>query len=78
MANREKRTLAEGEVTGHAHVLDVSEVTFDDDIGIFETEHGDVVRHEEHGPIALPPGKYASGRVQEYDHFSEEAKAVQD
>jgi hypothetical protein len=36
------------------------------------------VSHEEHKTIAIPPGEYRIGIVQEYDHFAEEARAVQD
>lgn len=34
--------------------------------------------HEEHNTIILPPGEYEIGIVQEYDHFAEEARQVQD
>lgn len=34
--------------------------------------------HEEHNPISLAKGQYRLGLVQEYDHFTEEARAVID
>lgn len=34
--------------------------------------------HEEHKTITLPPGEYEIAIVQEYDHFLEEARQVQD
>lgn len=34
--------------------------------------------HEEHNTITIPPGEYEIGIVQEYDHFAEEARQVQD
>lgn len=34
--------------------------------------------HEEHKTITLPPGEYQIRIVQEYDHFLEEARQVQD
>ena len=80
MKKLEKPILAEGEATGHAHVL------VDDSVDVFEdgglrlfglSEETDLV-HEEHGKITLPPGEYESGKVIEYDHFLEEARQVID
>ena len=34
--------------------------------------------HNEHKPIALPPGKYEMRLVQEYDHFKDLQRAVVD
>lgn len=76
----DKPVLAEGEVTGHAHVLDA-------DVDVYETEKGTrefdlgketVVRHEEHKPITLPKKNYTSDRVVEYDSYAEEARRVAD
>ena len=72
--------VAEGEVTGHAHrlagpgtaVYDLAGVRYADAPG------GGTVTHEEHGPVSLPRGRYATRIVQEYDHAAEEARAVQD
>jgi len=36
------------------------------------------IDHEEHKTIMLPPGEYRIGIIQEYDHFAEEARRVQD
>lgn len=36
------------------------------------------VDHEEHKTVTIPPGEYRIGIVQEYDHFAEEARLVQD
>lgn len=80
MKKLEKPILAEGEVTGHAHVLEVG-------VEVFETEQKtrqfklDVdtnLSHEEHKTITLPPGEFESDRVLEYDPFQEEARKVQD
>ena len=75
--------LARGEVTGHAHRL--AEAT---DGLLYEAEDGTLylrvgakgatITHEEHRPITVPPGDYRVGRVQEYDHFAEEARRVRD
>ena len=75
--------LATGEATGHAHRL--AEAT---DGLLYEAEDGTLylrvgakgatITHEEHRPITVPPGDYRVGRVQEYDHFAEEARRVRD
>jgi len=76
------RVLAEGEVTGHAHRL-----ADDADVAVYEHEGtlflrvgpaGVPISHEEHGVGVIAPGEYRVGRVQEYDHFAEESRAVQD
>jgi hypothetical protein len=72
------RVLAEGEVTGHAHRLTRSDVYERGDTREFDAPVGDTLTHEEHGPITLPPGSWASGRVVEYDHLREESRAVED
>ena len=72
--------LAEGEATGHAHVvLDEEARAFRDESDLLlSLSREATVTHEEHGPITLPPGIYRVRRVREYDHFVEEAKPVQD
>lgn len=78
-------TLAEGEVTGHAHRLSVPEgVTAE----LFQEEKGDLflrvsggtveLIHEEHAPQVIGEGEYRVGRVLEYDYDTEEAKRVMD
>lgn len=73
--------LAEGEVTGHAHVV------MGEGVEVWEAEDGTLyvsapqggtVTHEEHKPIQLDPGNYHVGIVREYDHFKEEARRVAD
>lgn len=61
--------LAEGEATGHAHEID-------QDAGEAWKEHGQTVavvatrptqvKHQEHAPIELAPGKYKVTRQREY------------
>ena len=81
-----RRVLAYGEVTGHSHrLLDTA------DVEVFEREGADgtlyirvgpkgaPVGHEEHGVGVIDEvGEFESGRVQEWDHFAEEARRVQD
>jgi len=74
--------LALGEATGHKHRLEDME-----GVEMFETSGGrtfirlskeKTLVHEEHKPITIPAGTFEWGQIQEYDHFLEEAKAVQD
>lgn len=66
--------LAHGEVTGHKHVV----VPDTEETLIVYGENGDgkfveisggtaTVRHEEHAPVTLPPGKYFVLIQREYD-----------
>lgn len=75
--------VAEGEHTGHAHVMeaiDGLELREVDGVLYARIPEGAEVslRHEEHHPVTLPPGVVKFGRVQEYDHFAEEARQVED
>lgn len=76
------RHLAEGEVTGHFHEaigdgVCVLERPDSDDL-ILSAPNGCSVVHQEHARIELPGGVFRVRRVQEYDHFKEEARAVVD
>jgi len=75
--------MAEGEVTGHAHVLEnkpgVEVLTNGTDVFVAVNDvRGAQVVHEEHGTVTLPKGVWQVGRIQEYDHLSEEARQVRD
>lgn len=71
--------IAEGEATGHAHVIE-------DDIELYEKEgvlfikaaKEIAVRHEEHLPVILSPGIWKVGIIREYDPFLEETRIVRD
>lgn len=76
--------FAEGEVTGHCHAT-----LLDEFIEVFQDPNNEmwvnitgekpkVVTHQEHGDIALDPGVYKIGIVQEVDPFSEEIRKVAD
>jgi len=73
--------LAAGEVTGHAHTVSPSSATL---MGMGEKKFLNVyansatIKHEEHGHITVPKGKYKIRIVKEYDHFAEEARSVKD
>jgi len=70
------KTLAEGEVTGHAHRVTVKVMERSDLVRLFEgpTE----VVHEEHKTIVLPDKKWASDVVKEYDHLQDMERRVVD
>lgn len=81
--DQHKNTLAEGEVTGHAHqikgAVDIFKQGNAPDGDMFMSVPKRItVQHEEHKPVALPAGKYKISRVREYDHFAEEARRVHD
>jgi len=79
-----KLTLAEGEVTGHTHVLTGNLVKFvpqdnwNNDILFEVKEAAATISHEEHNSFNIPPGKYFVEKVREYDHFNEESRWVAD
>jgi hypothetical protein len=73
--------LAEGETTGHAHAitdLAACESFESNDQLYIRVLKDTVLTHEEHHAITIPKGDYEVRKVQEYDHFSEEARAVRD
>jgi hypothetical protein len=70
------KCLAYGEVTGHAHRVDVD--VFETEIGTREFDGSTTVEHEEHKPIVLPEKKWTSGQVLEMDHLSQMQNPVRD
>ena len=76
----DKPILAEGEVTGHAHVLSEGVDVFELEDGSreFALSENDTVKHQEHKPVDLPAKEYIADRVIEKDHVSEEVRKVQD
>jgi hypothetical protein len=61
--------LAEGEATGHAHVLSAPEVQLFERNGVLFAmigNAGGVVCHEEHAPVTLEKGAYRIRRQREY------------
>ena len=73
--------LAEGEATGHAHVMDCGTAE------MFEAEDGTLylsvkepteLTHEEHATQTVEPGVYEIGRVVEVDPFEGEVRTVAD
>lgn len=71
--------LAEGEATGHAHVIeDNIEMYEKDGILYIKTDHATEIKHEEHKAIILNSGIYEIGKIKEYDAFEMETRNVRD
>jgi len=72
--------LAEGEATGHAHVIedDEAELVRVGDKIILSLKNAGTVFHEEHKPVALEAGIWEIDRVREYDYFSKMVSSVRD
>lgn len=71
--------LAEGEATGHAHVIEETEgveMYEFDGVLYLSVATPAVVTHEEHKGLALARGTYRVGFVREYDPWAEEADRV--
>lgn len=70
--NRGRLVLAEGEVTGHAHVVDCPDAVFlatdlaDLEGRFLKIEADASVVHEEHDTLTLAPGFYEVRRQREY------------
>ena len=78
--SRKRLVLAEGEHTGHAHVIedDEAELIQIGERMLLKLTKAATVKHEEHGPITLSPGIWEIGRVQEYDWFAKLTRQVMD
>lgn len=72
--------LAEGQATGHAHVVVDDDATLiaEGERMLLQLEKQTVLCHEEHNPITLEPGVYEIGRVQEWDYLQQMARTVAD
>ena len=73
--------LAEGETTGHAHVIDEIpgvEMFRLDNAVFLSTMAPTIVRHEEHKPVLIPPGSFRIDIVKEVDPYTEEIHKVRD
>jgi len=71
--------IAEGEATGHAHVID-EDIEFYESKGVLylRTDRDVQVRHEEHKPVTLGKGIWKVGIVREYDPFVRQERIVKD
>jgi len=75
-----KIVLAEGESTGHKHVItdDGAELYEKDGKLYLSVEKEVTLTHEEHNAVKIKEGKYEVRRAKEYDHFLEESRKVRD
>ncbi len=71
--------LAEGEATGHAHVIEDNVEMYEKDGVLFiKVDKRVTVKHEEHKPITLSKGIYEIGFVREFDYRAEEIRRTRD
>lgn len=74
--------VAEGEVTGHAHVLSGGVfgafMARDGGTAVLDITEEATLTHEEHGPIKVAPGRYRVGREQERRTAGDRAYDVSD
>jgi hypothetical protein len=71
--------LAEGEATGHAHVITKDiELYEHDGVLYLKNEQEVTIQHEEHKPVTLSPGTWRVGRVREKDMLEGFARQVVD
>ena len=89
-----KAVFAFGEVTGHTHRVEMSEMLKDAGVSLhmdykreagvdvpnaFEVHNESVeVQHEEHDTVTLPPGNYVVKIVREFNHITRRAQYVAD
>jgi len=72
--------LAEGEATGHHHVITdkgASLYELKGELYLEVTEPVTII-HDEHKPLPIPIGVYQVGRVKEYDYLREMERRVVD
>jgi len=72
-------TLAEGETTGHCHVITGDVEVYEDAQGLVISVNGKaVVKHPEHKPIEFQTGVYRMKNEREQDWFANVEKKVID
>lgn len=78
--SRKRLVLAEGEHTGHNHVIedDEAELIQIGERMLLKLTKPATVKHQEHKPITLSPGIWEVGRVNEFDYFAMMKKQVVD
>lgn len=75
-----KYVLAEGEVTGHAHVVPQQECELYEKDGVLfmSVPKSATVTHEEHHPVTIDDGVWEVAGVVEVDPFEDETRRVAD
>ena len=78
---KQGKTLAVGEATGHHHTITEGDAELYEHEGTMflrVNSENATLTHQEHSAVVIPRGDYKINIVREYDHFSEEARKVQD
>ena len=72
--------VAEGEATGHHHVITQKGATLMELKGelYLEVTEPVTITHEEHKPLPIPEGIYHIGKVKEYDYLGDMERQVRD
>lgn len=71
--------IQHGKVTGHSHrIEDNVELYEHNDTKYLKTLNPIELKHEEHKPLIIPPGKYMITRIMQYDPFEAEEQYVAD
>lgn len=80
IVSRGRCVLAEGEHTGHAHVVedDEAELIKIGERILLKLGRAATVIHQEHKPIHLAPGIWEVGQVREHDYFAQMVRPVLD
>ena len=89
-----RAVLAFGEVTGHTHRVEMSEMLKDAGVKLHMNYNGQAgkdvpqafevlnepveLQHEEHDTVTLPPGNYVVKIVREFNHITRRAQYVAD
>lgn len=78
--SQQRCVLAQGEHTGHAHLIedDEAELIRIGEKMLLRLGREATVRHQEHLPITLSPGIWEVGQVHEYDYLAQMVRKVQD
>ena len=72
----EHRRLAIGEATGHYHEADTGTL-IETDTGLeFHSDTEALVKHQEHGPLTVPPDVYDRKIVREVDEDEEIRRVI--
>ena len=83
-----------GEVTGHKHQINMENMVKEAGVSLYMGYNGEAgedvpnafevhnevvtLKHEEHNPIEVPPGKYVVRIVREFDHIAGRSRYVAD
>lgn len=73
------RSLKASQVTGHSHTAQAPAAVYRHEEGLYvKAPKKFRLTHQEHKTLEIPAGAYLVDEVQEFDHLSEEARAVAD